>query len=166
MLNTASSSRHMWTLKNGTMTRFNTTNITDADLGTGTSTTTCAAAGDCITGCTCGNVVGFYQGNTTASPSDNLEQWKLGDLYHTNPVLVQTPNQYFFDPRECTLHQVHHLTLRSTQAISDRRLPAISLFLPAAMTVNCMPSLRAAVRIQPQAETRYGVSFHRTYCRR
>ena len=92
----------MWTLKNGTMTRFNTTNITDADLGTGTSTTTCTAAGDCITGCTCGNVVGFYQGNTTASPSENLEQWFLGDLYHTNPVLVQTPNQYFFDPRECT----------------------------------------------------------------
>ena len=100
--NTAYTSRHMWTLKNGTMTRFNTTNITDADLGTGTSTTTCTAAGDCITGCTCGNVVGFYQGNTTASPSENLEQWFLGDLYHTNPVLVQTPNQYFFDPRECT----------------------------------------------------------------
>ena len=83
------------------MTRFNTTNITDADLGTGTSTTTCAAAGDCITGCPCGNVVGFYQGNTTASPSDNLEQWFLGDLYHTNPVIIQTPNKYFFDPREC-----------------------------------------------------------------
>ena len=103
LMNTAYNSRHMWTLKNGTMTRFNTTNITDADLGTGTSTSTCAAAGDCITGCTCGNVVGFYQGNTTASPSDNLEQWKLGDLYHTNPVIVETPNQYFFDPRECTV---------------------------------------------------------------
>ena|GEM_PF-172693 len=102
LMNTAYTSRHMWTLKNGTMTRFNTTNITDADLGTGTSTTTCAAAGDCITGCSCGNVVGFYQGNTTASPSDNLEQWKLGDLYHTNPMIVQTPNQYFFDPRECS----------------------------------------------------------------
>ncbi len=98
----SSGSRHMWTLKNGTMTRFNTSNITDADLGTGTSTTTCAAAGDCITGCSCGNVVGFYQGNTTAVPSDNLEQWTLGDLYHTNPVLVQTPSPYFYDPRECT----------------------------------------------------------------
>jgi Tfp pilus tip-associated adhesin PilY1 len=98
LMNTAYTSRRMWTLKNGTMTRFNTTNITDADLGTGTSTSTCTAqTGTCITGCACGAVVEFYRGN----PAYNLEQWKLGDLYHTNPVLVQTPSQYFYDPREC-----------------------------------------------------------------
>jgi Tfp pilus tip-associated adhesin PilY1 len=98
LMNTASTSRNMWTLKNGTMTGFNTANITDADLGTGTSTSTCAAAADCITGCTCGAVVGFYRGDST----NNLEQWKLGDLYHTNPVVIKTPAQYFYDPRECS----------------------------------------------------------------
>jgi len=98
LMNMASTSRNMWTLKNGTMTGFTISNMTDADLGTGTSTSTCAAAADCITGCTCGAVVGFYRGDST----NNLEQWKLGDLYHTNPVVIKTPAQYFYDPRECS----------------------------------------------------------------
>ena len=98
LMNMTSSSRNMWTLKNGTMTGFNTSNITDADLGTGTSTSTCTAAADCINACTCGAVVGFYRGDST----NNLEQWKLGDLYHTNPVVIKTPSQFFYDPRECS----------------------------------------------------------------
>lgn len=98
LMNTASGSRNMWTLKNGTMTGFNTSNITDADLGTGTSTSTCTAAADCTNACTCGAVVGFYRGDST----NNLEQWKLGDLYHTNPVVIHTPSQFFYDPRECS----------------------------------------------------------------
>jgi Tfp pilus tip-associated adhesin PilY1 len=102
LMNTASTSRNMWTLKNGTMTSFDTSNITDADLGTGTSTSTCTTqTGTCGTvtnGCACGAVVGFYRGDSTY----NLEQWKLGDLYHTNPVLIKTPPHYFYDPRECT----------------------------------------------------------------
>lgn len=79
--------RSMWTYK-GALTSFNTSNITDADLGVGTSTTSC--------GTLCTSVVGFYRGDSTY----NLESWKLGDLFHTNPVAVKTPKLYFYDPRE------------------------------------------------------------------
>lgn len=78
-------SRHMYTLKNGTMTAFTTSNITAADLGISTSTTQ-----------TVDSVVGFYRGDTTY----NLENWKLGDLFHTNPVVIKTPSSWFYDPRE------------------------------------------------------------------
>ena len=99
LMNMASGSRNMWTLKNGTMTSFDTSNIKDADLGTGTSTSTCTAqTGTCAAGCACGAVVGFYRGDATY----NLELWKLGDLYHTNPIVIKTPSQYFYDPRECS----------------------------------------------------------------
>ena len=87
------SSRTMWTYKGASgnaLTLFNTTYMTDADLGGGTSATTC--------GTLCNLVVGFYRGD----PTYNLESWKLGDLFHTNPIIVKTPNQYFSDPRECS----------------------------------------------------------------
>jgi len=114
LMNMSSSSRNMWTIKNGTMTGFNTSNITDADLATGTSTSTCTAqTGTCATGCACGAVVGFYRGESTY----NLEQWKLGDLYHTNPVVIKTPAQYFYDPRECSA--VSHASFYSSNQRSS-----------------------------------------------
>jgi Tfp pilus tip-associated adhesin PilY1 len=89
---TAASARHMWTYKGATanaLASFDTTNIKDADLGVGTSTSSC--------GTSCTSVVGFYRGDATY----NLESWKLGDLFHTNPVAVRTPTPYFYDPRDC-----------------------------------------------------------------
>jgi len=77
-------SRNMFTLKSGSVTPFNTTNITAADL---------AVADDAARNL----VVGFYRGE----PAYNLENWKLGDLFHTNPAIVKTPLQFFYDPREC-----------------------------------------------------------------
>ena len=76
-------SRHMWTLKNGAMTAF--ANVTYSDLAVADT----AAANA---------VIGFYQGN----PTYNNENWKLGDLFHTNPVLIKVPMQYFYDPRDTT----------------------------------------------------------------
>jgi hypothetical protein len=73
----------MWTLKNGYMTSFDTANITAADLAVATDARR-------------NEVVGFYRGE----PAYNLENWKLGDLFHTNPVAVKTPSKFFFDPRE------------------------------------------------------------------
>ena len=77
--------RNMWTLKNGSMTSFDTANITAADLAVATDARR-------------NEVVGFYRGE----PAYNLENWKLGDLFHTNPVAVKTPSKFFFDPRECS----------------------------------------------------------------
>jgi len=77
--------RNMYTLKNGAMTLFNTSYITAADL---------AVADDAARNL----VVGFYRGE----PAYNLENWKLGDLFHTNPAIIKTPLQFFYDPRECT----------------------------------------------------------------
>jgi Tfp pilus tip-associated adhesin PilY1 len=84
---TAASARNMWTYKGASanaLTSFDTSNITAADLGVSTTTRR-------------DEVVGFYRGDSTY----NLESWKLGDLFHTNPVAVRTPTNYFFDPREC-----------------------------------------------------------------
>ncbi len=81
------STRSMWTYKGG-LTSFDTASIKDADLGVGTSTTTC--------GTSCTKIVGFYRG----VPDYNLENWKLGDLFHTNPMAVKTPKSYFYDPRQ------------------------------------------------------------------
>lgn len=75
--------RNMWTYKSA-ITAFNTSNITAADLAVADSSTR-------------NLVVGFYRGESAY----NLENWKLGDLFHTNPVIVKTPNLFFADPREC-----------------------------------------------------------------
>jgi type IV pilus assembly protein PilY1 len=82
--------RNMYTLKNGAVTSFDTTNITAADLGIASSTTQTAAS-----------VIGFYRGE----PAYNQELlngnvMKLGDLFHTNPVVIKAPSSFFFDPRE------------------------------------------------------------------
>jgi type IV pilus assembly protein PilY1 len=84
--------RNMWTYKSGSsLTPFDTTNITAADLAiTGSATQTAAS------------VVGFYRGDLAYNLElVNSNSWKLGDLFHTNPVVVKTPQQFFYDPREC-----------------------------------------------------------------
>ena len=98
---TAASARNMWTYKGSGMTSFDTSSMKDADFG-GTSTTTC--------GTLCTSVVGFYRGESAY----NLENWKLGDLFHTNPMAVKTPAQFFYDPRECGATSFS--TFRSTEA--------------------------------------------------
>jgi Tfp pilus tip-associated adhesin PilY1 len=86
-------SRNMWTYKSGSMTRFDTTNMNDNDFGA--AGTTCGTA-------VCQPVVGFYQGNPTYNQElYNGNIWKLGDLFHTNPMAVKKPSQFFYDPREC-----------------------------------------------------------------
>jgi Tfp pilus tip-associated adhesin PilY1 len=84
---TAASARNLLTYKGtggGVLTSFNTANIGASDLNVATA----AAATD---------VVQFFLGET----SYNVEGWKLGDIFRSNPVTVGTPTQYFFDPREC-----------------------------------------------------------------
>lgn len=86
----SASSRNMWTYKGAggnALVGFDASSMKDNDFG-GTATTC---------GTLCNDVVGFYRGD----PAYNLENWKLGDLFHTNPMAVKTPVQFFHDPREC-----------------------------------------------------------------
>ena len=88
----AQSSRYMWTFKGGSMTSYATTAITDVDLNVGPlSTSNC--------GNRCKEIIGFYRGESAYNIEEN--NWKLGDLFHTNPVLVKTPADFFYDPRQC-----------------------------------------------------------------
>ena len=83
---TAASSRNMWTYKGSGLIPFDTTNIIPTDLALLATNTTRR-----------NEVVGFYRGESAY----NLENWKLGDLFHTNPMAVKKPNEFFYDPREC-----------------------------------------------------------------
>ncbi len=83
MRDQADTARNMWTYK-GSVVAFNTTNITALDLGVTTDTRR-------------NEVVGFYRGEAAY----NLENWKLGDIFHSNPVAIRTPTSYFYDPRQC-----------------------------------------------------------------
>ncbi|HAJ27824.1 MAG TPA: hypothetical protein DCG53_11385, partial [Syntrophus sp. (in: bacteria)] len=87
MRDQTAASRNMWTYKGASdkaLVGFTTTNITAADLGVTTDTRR-------------NEVVGFYRGESTY----NLENWKLGDIFHSNPVAIRTPTSYFYDPRQC-----------------------------------------------------------------
>jgi type IV pilus assembly protein PilY1 len=82
--------RNMWTYKGSGMVSYTTSAITDADLNVAPlSTSSC--------GTRCREIVGFYRGESAY----NIEDWKLGDLFHTNPKLVTTPATFFYDPRQC-----------------------------------------------------------------
>ncbi len=89
----AQSSRNMWTYKGAsgnTLSSYTTATIFDADLNVSPLSTS-----SCGTRCT--QVVGFYRGESAY----NIENVKLGDAFHTNPVIVKTPTANFYDPREC-----------------------------------------------------------------
>lgn len=104
---TSADSRNILTYKSGALTAFNTTNITTGDLSV---TTTCDR--DLI--------VKYIRGETTL-PKDtnpptctisyvtNPDDWKLGDIFHSNPITIGTPSSFFND------------TLDSTNAFSDFR---------------------------------------------
>jgi len=89
---TTAANRNIWTYKGstgGAMTAFNTTNMTYDDLNIDDSVPADALAAKNL-------IVGFIRGETTY----NIESWKLGDIFRSNPVTVPTPSSYFFDTRD------------------------------------------------------------------
>ncbi len=78
----AASTRNIITYK-GALTPFSTANITREDLGVSTD-----AERDAI--------VGYIRGESTYNP----DLWKLGDIYHSNPISIGTPSGYFEDTRD------------------------------------------------------------------
>lgn len=104
----SASSRNIYTYKSGARVTFNTTNITATDLGVST-----LAERDAI--------VGYIRGET-AYNSDN---WKLGDIFRSNPVLIGTPLSYFNDFRDIN-------NAFSTFRANNQRTSANGLMLVAA----------------------------------
>lgn len=78
-------SRIIKTYKNGAMVDFTTDNITPGDLGLVSTNTTRR-----------NEVVGYIRGE----PSFNEDNWKLGDIWHSNPVVITTPSVYYEDKRD------------------------------------------------------------------
>jgi type IV pilus assembly protein PilY1 len=80
---TDASSRTMKTYKSGAFVSFTTANITAADLDVSTDAERNA-------------IVGYIRGEAPYNPDD----WKLGDVFHSNPVAIGTPSAYFHDSRD------------------------------------------------------------------
>ncbi len=108
---TAASSRTMLkTYKSGALTSFTTANIKDADLGVGTSTTTCGAS--------CTSIVGFLRGESAY----NVDDWKLGDVFRSTPITVGTPSAFFDDGRDSNNQFAAHRSSHVRTSAAGNRL--------------------------------------------
>jgi Tfp pilus tip-associated adhesin PilY1 len=83
MASQAAGTRTIKTYKGGVLVDFTTGTITRGDLGVNTD-----AERDAI--------VGFFRGEAAYNPDD----WKLGDVFHSNPIVIGTPASYFTDNRD------------------------------------------------------------------
>ncbi|MGV8058669.1 MAG: pilus assembly protein [Smithellaceae bacterium] len=107
---TDASSRTIKTYKSGALTSFTTTNIKDADVGVGTSTTTC--------GTSCTSVVGYIRGEAAY----NVDDWKLGDVFRSTPITVGTPSAFFEDGRDGNNQFAAHRSSHVRTSASGNRL--------------------------------------------
>jgi type IV pilus assembly protein PilY1 len=79
----SASGRNIMTYKSGSLVAFQAANISRSDLGASTD-----AQRDAI--------VGYIRGDSTYNP----DNWKLGDIFHSNIISVGTPSAYFNDTRD------------------------------------------------------------------
>lgn len=78
-------SRNIVTYKNGAVVGFNTSNIAPQDVGLPSTD---------IDGRNL--IVGYIRGE----PNFNDDNWKLGDIWHSSPVVITSPSPYFKDYRD------------------------------------------------------------------
>jgi Tfp pilus tip-associated adhesin PilY1 len=95
---TAATSRSIFTYKSGALTVFLPSNMTKEDLGVSTD-----AERD--------SIVGYFRGESARNP----DNWKMGDIFHSNPLTVGTPSSFFEDIRDtndafATFRQNHQRT--------------------------------------------------------
>ncbi len=81
---TSASSRNIKTYKAGALIDFTTANITPSDLGF-TPPDDTAANRDAV--------VGYIRGESAYNP----DNWKLGDIFRSNPITIGMPSGYFSD---------------------------------------------------------------------
>lgn len=80
---TAPSGRNIYTYKSGAVTAFLTSNIAKENLGVSTDGERDA-------------IVGYIRGESAYNP----DYWKLGDIFHSNPITLGSPSDYFQDVRD------------------------------------------------------------------
>ena len=82
LASTAASSRYIYTYLGGSaLTEFNATNVTKTHLAVANNT---AAA----------NIIAFIRGGEQSGANAG---WKLGDVFHSSPLSIGTPNVLFYD---------------------------------------------------------------------
>ncbi len=79
-----SSSRSMYTLSGGGLASFSTS-LSPVKFGLISTNTDGRDA-----------AVGYFRGDSTY----NLDNWKLGDIFHTNPITISSPNANFVDAND------------------------------------------------------------------
>jgi len=92
------SSRNIYTYKSGAIAAFSASTITKENLGVSTDGERDA-------------IVGYIRGESVHNPDD----WKLGDIFHSNPVTIGSPSDYvqdFWDANYAfgTFRQAHRRT--------------------------------------------------------
>lgn len=103
--NTTAAARNILTCKNGALTTFSTPTIspagtiTAADLGVANDTER-------------DRIVNYIR---TGETNPSYTNWKLGDIFHTSPMSIATPNALFFDqndnssPKAFTTYRESHI---------------------------------------------------------
>jgi type IV pilus assembly protein PilY1 len=83
-----SAGRCVYTAIGGSTTAFDKANITQANLGPTVTTDTARIA-----------VIDFIRKGESSLPAAKSENpgWKLGDIFHSQPVTVGTPSAYYYD---------------------------------------------------------------------
>jgi hypothetical protein len=101
---TSAAGRTIKTLKAGTLTSFDTTNIVKADLGVTTDQENL-------------DIIGFVRGESAY----NKEGWKLGDIFRSAPVTVGTPSAYYKDSRDGANAFAAHRTGNARTSANGKR---------------------------------------------
>ncbi|MDQ5984695.1 MAG: hypothetical protein CSYNP_00391 [Syntrophus sp. SKADARSKE-3] len=106
--NTTASARHIYTYSASGITRFSTETFS-APFCSGYCVATAVTADQLgvVDGKARDNIVGYFRGEATYNP----DNWKLGDIFHSNPVTIGTPSPYFYD----------HVDAGSTNAFKNFR---------------------------------------------
>jgi hypothetical protein len=113
------STRTIYTYKGGSLIAFNTTNITIADLGAGTTTVR-------------DDIVNFiYNGdqayNSATTDGAAKYGWKLGDIFHSSPISIGTPSVYFSDKVDLSspsAYDTYRAANQRTSALGNRLIVA------------------------------------------
>jgi type IV pilus assembly protein PilY1 len=83
-------SRNILVFVRGSINKFIQTNLTDNDLNLGPDTTNCNSE--------CQKLVSYVRGiDTYDIRVQEDKNWKLGDMFHSNPVIVGEPSRFFED---------------------------------------------------------------------
>ena len=149
--NTSPSSRKIYTYVNNTVTEFKSSNITNADLGVSTDSERL-------------NIINHIRGIDAYDINGNgnfTEErvWKLGDVFHSNAVIVGSPNVNFQDAGFSGPGGFYETNKNRTKIIimgaNDGMLHAFNAGTGVEEWAFIPPSVLKTLQIMPSAHTYY-----------